>query len=139
MDDWKITPRLTLNTGLRWEIIPPFFERTGRMSYIDLSAPNPDAGGRLGALVFGKKSSNTYYREFGPRLGVVYQLDEKTVVRAGYAMTNTPPIRNEWGYGGFTYGYNGAINVRRGSSDTGLSMTRPCTWTSPSRTYRHTA
>jgi hypothetical protein len=120
MDDFKVTPRLTVNAGLRWEIIPPFFERTGRMSYIDLSVPNPDAGNRLGALVFGKKPSRTYWREFGPRLGFAYQATNKLVVRAGYAMTNTPPIRNDWGYSGFTYGYNGAINVRAGSSPTGF-------------------
>jgi hypothetical protein len=119
-DDWKITPRLTMNYGLRWEIIPPFFERTGRLSYIDVNAPNPDAGGIHGALVFGKQPNSTYWRELGPRLGFAYQLNNKTVVRAGYAMMNTPPIANNWGYGGFTYGYNGSINVRQGRSSTGF-------------------
>jgi len=119
-DDWKITPKLTMNYGLRWEIIPPFFERTGRMSYIDLNAPNPDAGGIPGALVFGKKPNTTYWKEFGPRLGFAYQLNNKTVVRAGYAMMNTPPICNAWGYGNFTYGYNGSINVRQGTASTGF-------------------
>jgi len=120
MDDWKVTPRLTVNVGLRWEIIPPFFERTGRLSYIDLNAPNPDADNRPGALVFGKKPSNTYWREFGPRLGVAYQASNKLVIRGGYAMTNTPPIRNDWGYSGFTYGYSGAVSVRAGTSPSGF-------------------
>lgn len=119
-DDWKITPRLTMNFGLRWEIIPPWYERTGRVSFIDLDASNPEAGGRAGALVFGKKPNSTYWREFGPRLGLAYQLNNKTVVRAGYAMMNTPPIANNWGYGGFTYGYNGSINVREGTGPTGF-------------------
>lgn len=120
MDDWKVTPRLTVSAGLRWEIIPPFFERTGRLSYIDLNAPNPGANGRPGALVFGKTPSRTYWREFGPRLGFVFQASRKMVVRGGYAMTNTPPIRNDWGYGGFIYGYSGTINVRPFTSPTGF-------------------
>jgi hypothetical protein len=119
-DDWKVTPRLTLNLGLRWEIIPSFYERTDRLSYIDLSAPNPEAANRPGALVFGKTPSNTYWREFGPRFGFAYQAMQKMVLRGGYAMTNTPPIRNSWGYSGFTYGYNASVPVRANTSPTGF-------------------
>ena len=115
MDDWKLTPRLTVNAGLRWEIISPFYEVTGRMSEVDLTSPNPDADNRPGALVFAgpshRRFNNAYWREFGPRLGLAYQVSNKMVVRAGYAMTNTPPIRNDWGYGGFTFGFNGTVNV----------------------------
>lgn len=119
-DDWKVTPKLTVNYGLRWEIIPPFFERTGRMSEIDLDAPNPGADDHPGALVFGSRFNNTYWRMFGPRLGLAYQVNSKLVIRAGYAMTNTPPIANNWGYGGFTQGFNGSVNVREGTSPTGF-------------------
>jgi len=123
MDDWKFTPKLTVNVGLRWEIIPPFYEVTGRMSEIDLNTPNPGADNRPGALVFahnGSRFSDTYWKEFGPRLGLAYQINNKLVVRAGYAMTNTPPIRNDWGYGGFTYGFNGSVNAPKGTSPTGF-------------------
>src|SRR5437867_11417533 len=84
------------------------------MSEISLNTPNPGADGRLGALVFangGSRFNDTYWKEFGPRLGLAYQVSNKMVVRAGYAMTNTPPIRNDWGYGGFTFGFNGTVNV----------------------------
>src|SRR5512132_1441616 len=93
------------------------------MSEIDLNAPNPGAGDRPGALVFashGGRFNNTYWKEFGPRLGLAYQVNNKTVVRAGYAMTNTPPIRNDWGYGAFTFGYNGTVTLPAGTSKTGF-------------------
>jgi len=124
MDDWKLTPKLTMNFGLRWEVIPPFYEVTGRMSEVDLNTPNPDAGNLPGALVFAgsgrSRFSDTYWKEFGPRFGVAYQLNNKMVIRAGYAMMNTPPIAQDWGYGAFLFGFNGNVNVRSGSSPTGF-------------------
>jgi len=115
VDDWKLTPKLTMNLGLRWEIIPPFYEVTGRMSEVDLNVPNPGAGNLPGALVFAgpgrNRFNNTYWKEFGPRFGVAYQVNNKMVVRTGYAIMNTPPIVNNWSYGAFTYGFNGAVNV----------------------------
>ncbi|HWC00885.1 MAG TPA: carboxypeptidase-like regulatory domain-containing protein, partial [Bryobacteraceae bacterium] len=79
-DDIKITPRLTMNVGLRWGVIPPFYERTGRMSYIDLSAPNPAAGNLDGVLVFKNRPSSTYWKLFGPRFGIAYQASSRMVV-----------------------------------------------------------
>src|SRR5690348_9101038 len=119
-DDWKATPRLSINYGLRWGIVPPFFERTGRMSEVDLTVPNPGADNRKGALVFRSRVNDTYWKLFGPRLGLAYQVNNKIVVRAGYAITNTPPIANNWGYGGFLNGFNGSDNVVGGTSPTGF-------------------
>jgi carboxypeptidase family protein len=121
-DDWKITPKLTMNLGLRWEVIPPFYETTGRMSEIDLNAPNPGAGNLPGALVFASKGSrfnDTYWKEIGPRFGLAYQLNSKIVIRTGYAMMNTPPIANNWGYG-FTYGFSAGVPVHAGSNPDGF-------------------
>lgn len=120
MDDWKITPRLTLNTGLRWEVIPPFYETTGRMSEVSLSAQNPEAN-RPGALIFQNRVNDTYWKQILPRVGIVWKATEKMVVRAGYAITSTPPIANNWGYGGFTYGYNANSPTLAGTAATGFA------------------
>lgn len=121
-DDFKITPRLTMNLGLRWEIITPFYERTNRMSFIDLSSPDPAAGGLPGNLVFRNRPTKTFWGEIGPRFGLAYQASSKMVVRLGYAMMNTPPTTNNWGYGGFTTGYNATVNVAAGSGSTGFAQ-----------------
>ena len=122
MDDWKVTSRLTLNLGLRWEIIPPFYETTARMSEVSLAVQNPEAK-RPGALIFGNQFNDTYWRQILPRVGFAWRATDsgKLVVRGGYAMTSTPPIANNWGYGGFTYGFNATVSQIAGTSKTGFA------------------
>jgi hypothetical protein len=120
MDDWKLTPRLTVNLGMRWEIIPPFYEVTGRMSEVSLAVPNPDAK-RPGALIFANQVNDTFWKQFLPRVGFAWRTTDKMVIRAGYAVTSTPPIANNWGYGGFTFGFNGSVPTIAGTSSTGFA------------------
>ena len=115
-DDWKVTRKLTLNLGLRWEIFGPLYEVAGRMSGLDPNAPNPGAAGRPGALVFvsdqGRKSfQDWYFKMLNPRLGFAYNLiEDKVVIRGGYGINNTPNISNGFGFPG-TNGYNGSISL----------------------------
>ena len=114
-DDWKVTPRLTLNIGLRWEVVGGLIEVAGRMSGVDFAVANPGAGNKPGALVFaddrGRKGfQNTYWKQISPKFGFAYALSNKLVMRGGYGINNTPAISNGFGFGG-TLGYNGAINV----------------------------
>ncbi|HEX3875861.1 MAG TPA: TonB-dependent receptor, partial [Bryobacteraceae bacterium] len=93
-NDWRATGKLTLNLGLRWELQPGPTERHDRMSSVDLTAKN--AFGSLGAVVFpgvGGYSRNlwdTVYNNWGPRLGVAYQVAANTVIRGGYGLTYLP-------------------------------------------------
>ncbi len=87
-DDWKVTPRLTLNLGLRYDFSTPALEGQNRMANFD------PAGS--GSLVFAKSGSlsnralvNPTTKNFGPRFGVSYALDSKTVVRGGYGLYYT--------------------------------------------------
>ena len=52
-DDYKVTPRLTLNLGLRHDIMLPYTEANDNFTFLDPTAPNPAAGGRPGVLRFG--------------------------------------------------------------------------------------
>jgi outer membrane receptor protein involved in Fe transport len=126
MDDWKVTPKLTVNLGLRWEIIPPLYEVTNRMSEVSLSVPDPGAANLPGALIFGGPFNDTYWKEFGPRFGVAYRLTNKVVLRAGYAMTNTPPIANSFNYV-FTYGYTATnqLNALPSPHDPRIYLSQP--------------
>ena len=94
-DDWKVTRKLTVNYGLRYDIFFPRYEKLDNLSTFDPTVPNPGAGGRTGALVFlgngpgrnGQRSfSDTYFKAFGPRLGLAYQVLPKTVLRLGYGI-----------------------------------------------------
>jgi hypothetical protein len=119
-DDWKVTPRLTVNIGLRWEVIPPFYEVTNRMSEVSLAVMNPEAK-KPGALIFANSFNDTYWKQILPRVGFAWRTTNKMVVRGGYAITSTPPIANNWGYGGFTFGFNSTVNTLPGTSSTGFA------------------
>lgn len=125
-DDFKVTPRLTLNLGLRHDIMIPYTERDNYFTYLDPYAANPAAGGRPGVLRFGgdyapsaiscncSQIINTYPYALGPRLGFAYSLNDKTVLRGGY---------------GIMYARRGAVggreNARIGTGFTGINANAP--------------
>jgi len=100
-DDWKVTKKLTLNIGIRWERLGPWTERYNQLSYWDPSAMNPvaQAAGLMWKGTIQKVGSATRSsrynidpnnHEFSPRIGLAYQINSKTVFRAGYAKLYVP-------------------------------------------------
>jgi len=119
-DDWKVSRKLTLNIGLRWEVVGGLMEVAGRMGGIDFARANPGAGNRPGALVFvddlGRKGfQDTYWRQLSPKFGFAYAITDKLVMRGGYGINNTPAISNGFGFGG-TLGFNGSIARNAGNT-----------------------
>ena len=84
-DDWRITPKLTLNLGLRWEFATPIWDRDNYWSNFD-PASNTLVRATGGSL-YNRALVNPNYKDFGPRIGLAYSIDQKTVVRAGYGIS----------------------------------------------------
>jgi hypothetical protein len=96
-DDWRVTPRLTLNLGLRYDLDTPRTERFNRVNYFDPDAPSPLAQvvpgfpDLRGGVVFAGVDGNSRHQyiwdtnNLAPRVGLAYQITPKTVIRAGYA------------------------------------------------------
>src|SRR6185503_16958679 len=99
-DTWKVTRKLTLDLGLRWDFGTYTHEQYGRIGSIGLAIPNPSASGRLGGSQFEATCNcnfaNNYKYAFGPRVGLAYQFNSKTVLRAGvgivYNATASPTL-----------------------------------------------
>src|SRR5580658_7213826 len=84
-DDWKVTRKLTVNLGLRWDFAPYALEGKNQQANFDpagagsiIQATNASLASR--ALV------NPNWKNWGPRVGVAYSPDQKTVIRAGYGI-----------------------------------------------------
>ena len=81
-DTWKVSNKLTLNYGVRLDVInPQTVNEPGNGGWLDLTTGQILVGG-VGDVDLAGNVENSY--NWAPRLGVTYQLDEKTVIRAGY-------------------------------------------------------
>ena len=104
-DTWRITPKLTLNLGLRYELQGTWSERFNGLSYWDPTATNATVFGCSGvsgstcpgdvfAVLTGRNHTRNNLpldkKEFSPRIGAAYSFDQKTVIRAGFGMFYVP-------------------------------------------------
>jgi hypothetical protein len=82
-DTWRVTNKLTVNLGLRWEIYKPeSAARTGSGGWVDLATGEMRVAGQNGVDLTG--NTDTDYKHLAPRLGIAYQANSKTVIRLGY-------------------------------------------------------
>jgi hypothetical protein len=102
-DTWRATPKLTLNYGLRLELInPQTVNEPGNGGWLDLTTGNILVGG-VGSVDMAGNMKNSL--NWAPRLGITYQLNEKTVIRAGYGRSY------DIGVFGSTFGHSVTQNL----------------------------
>jgi hypothetical protein len=128
-DDIKISSRLTLNVGLRYDLPLSRSEANFQNSNFDPTAPNPGAGNLPGALIFAGTGSGRTGRTrllqsrknaWGPRFGFAYQISSKTVVRAGGGIMYDAN-REDGNADGGIQGFGGSFNSISNYLSTGVS------------------
>jgi hypothetical protein len=117
-DDWRVTPRLTLNLGLRYEWSTPYTERYNRLQFSDFSASTginiplnrsdqfPEfgqLGNIIGTTIFptpGDRHMSVDRNNFAPRLGFAFQLAANTVIRGGAGVFYGMNVATNYQYAG---------------------------------------
>ena len=82
-DDWKATRRLTVNAGVRWTLNFPSTEVDNQGAIFNTQTQQLDYLGKNG---YPHTVRELHWYDFGPRLGLSYMLQDKTVIRAGYGL-----------------------------------------------------
>ncbi len=119
-DDWKVSDRLTLNLGLRYEWSNPFTERFNRLVVVDYNGDTginvPGLGEIRGTSDLAnnaKRTANVDRNNFGPRFGFAYRLNDKTVLRGGAGIYYGFNVATNFQYVGTPWYKNVAINFSK--------------------------
>ena len=108
-DDFRVTPRLTLNFGICCEFDEPVWERDGKKGFIDVAtetfavridwSQSPiqrEIPGVVFRPDFHKGIGSPDLNDFAPRLGIAYRLSDKTALRGGYGVLHSKTQENGW-------------------------------------------
>jgi hypothetical protein len=103
-DEFRMTSKLTLTYGLRYNFEPGVIEDKNQYSFLDLTSPSPlnskvtslgtltGGPGFVGVNGVGRRLQTSQTKDFDPRLGIAYRMDQKTVFRGGFGIFHHPPF-----------------------------------------------
>jgi hypothetical protein len=122
-DSYKVTQKLTLELGLRWDYLPPFHEVLDRWTFLNPGLTNPltntpgllqfaGSYGGPGVSCQCRTPVQTFWKNFGPRVGLTFEITPKTILRSGFAMVYTQ-----------AGGVGGRGGNATGTGNTGFNMT----------------
>jgi Carboxypeptidase regulatory-like domain/TonB dependent receptor len=146
-DDWKVTRKLTLNLGLRWDVEVPRTDRYNQLSYWNPNVPSaiqlpagsydpttcPACGSLMGQMFFvgtpgsqyGRAQGPTQWKDFGPRIGLAYNPIKNLVIRGGFGIVYAPSALQ-------AAGTDGAPGIEGFSSSTSFNSSFTSQQTPPS-------
>jgi hypothetical protein len=129
-DDFKVNSKLTINMGLRYDLPLAKTEVNRKTSSLVMTDPNPSAGGILGAMQFtgngpGRNGKDrffeTRFNAFGPRLGIAYQINSRTVIRTGGAISYQP-TREDGNADNGVQGFGGSFSASSNYLGSGIAL-----------------
>lgn len=107
-DHWKLTPKLTVNLGLRWDATFRFHEKYGHWANFDLNAIDPNLG-IPGSVVYANSGSDSFeknedWHNFGPQIGIAWNPTKRLVLRGSFGILYVPIGIQYWE--GVPYAYD---------------------------------
>lgn len=128
-DNYKVNSRLTVNAGLRWDLMVPFNALDNNIVFADFTAPNLAAGGLPGTVTkygvctgcTGNNRADIHWKDFGPRLGFSYMANQKTVVQGGFYLAYLQGGAYSFGTTRVAQQYTGLLAGSFTSGSTGTS------------------
>ncbi len=141
-DSWRVSRKLTVNIGVRWEQPGSFSEKHGSLASLDLAQAQPVLSQAIGRTITGglaltdtpgnPRSSwqSLHWKLFSPRVGLAYSLTDKLVVRSGYGLSYLPNTV-AFSLGPYNSPVNNATTIMAASLDGGQTPNLAATLSNP--------
>jgi hypothetical protein len=113
-DDWRLTPSVTMNFGLRWEYFGRPVERDDEIRSFDLATGQQVLPGQDG---YPRSLVDPDYKDFAPRLGVAWRASDRMTIRTGYGIFYTPDVINTYRQLAFQEPFGGVSSITARPAD----------------------